>query len=231
MAFLGAGAFMSKARFLRRALPTGAGVFLVVTILIAFQASNAKAVTFNWHLRGAFTYVGPGNDDVQVNDTIVGGGTLTANFVTGVQYLVNSITGALYLNGDPNLSIPVTGLISVGSFQGNDNQLFFPSSVSQPHLNLNGLGATTGSVQSNDLTNIVMYFLATSSGSADGNSKDCGVAGYCIYVQKPGSNPILISLSSFEVSQTPLPAALPLFATGLGALGLIGWRRKRKQAA
>jgi hypothetical protein len=30
---------------------------------------------------------------------------------------------------------------------------------------------------------------------------------------------------------TPLPAALPLFATGLGALGLIGWRRKRKAAA
>ena len=30
---------------------------------------------------------------------------------------------------------------------------------------------------------------------------------------------------------TPLPAALPLFATGLGALGLLGWRRKRKQAA
>lgn len=27
---------------------------------------------------------------------------------------------------------------------------------------------------------------------------------------------------------TPLPAALPLFAGGLGALGLLGWRRKRK---
>ena len=27
--------------------------------------------------------------------------------------------------------------------------------------------------------------------------------------------------------ETPLPAALPLFATGLGALGLLGWRRKR----
>jgi hypothetical protein len=27
---------------------------------------------------------------------------------------------------------------------------------------------------------------------------------------------------------TPIPAALPLFATGLGALGLLGWRRKRK---
>ena len=33
------------------------------------------------------------------------------------------------------------------------------------------------------------------------------------------------------VSETPLPAALPLFATGLGALGLLGWRRKRKAAA
>jgi hypothetical protein len=32
------------------------------------------------------------------------------------------------------------------------------------------------------------------------------------------------------VSEAPLPAALPLFATGLGALGLIGWRRKRKAA-
>jgi hypothetical protein len=30
------------------------------------------------------------------------------------------------------------------------------------------------------------------------------------------------------VSNTPLPAALPLFASGLGALGLLGWRRKRK---
>jgi hypothetical protein len=30
---------------------------------------------------------------------------------------------------------------------------------------------------------------------------------------------------------TPLPAALPLFASGLGALGLLGWRRKRKNAA
>jgi len=32
-------------------------------------------------------------------------------------------------------------------------------------------------------------------------------------------------------SATPLPAALPLFAGGLGALGLLGWRRKKKAAA
>ena len=32
-------------------------------------------------------------------------------------------------------------------------------------------------------------------------------------------------------AETPLPAAFPLFVTGLGALGLLGWRRKRKQIA
>jgi hypothetical protein len=42
--------------------------------------------------------------------------------------------------------------------------------------------------------------------------------------------------ASFNDSTTPppsvpLPAALPLFATGLGAMGLLGWRRKRKNAA
>ena len=34
-----------------------------------------------------------------------------------------------------------------------------------------------------------------------------------------------------DAATTPLPATLPLFATGLGALGLLGWRRKKKAAA
>jgi len=33
------------------------------------------------------------------------------------------------------------------------------------------------------------------------------------------------------LSPVPLPATLPLFASGLGALGLLGWRRKKKAAA
>jgi hypothetical protein len=36
------------------------------------------------------------------------------------------------------------------------------------------------------------------------------------------------ALVELTPAPTPLPAALPLFATGIGAMGLIGWRRKRK---
>jgi hypothetical protein len=39
--------------------------------------------------------------------------------------------------------------------------------------------------------------------------------------------------NSIEVAAvvTPLPAALPLFAAGLGVLGLLGWRRNRRKGA
>ena len=40
-----------------------------------------------------------------------------------------------------------------------------------------------------------------------------------------------ITHGASDVSATPLPAALPLFATGLGAMGFLGWRRKRKAQA
>jgi hypothetical protein len=49
-------------------------------------------------------------------------------------------------------------------------------------------------------------------------------------LQNPGP-PILTAMGTPSFNQVPLPAALPLFATGLGALGLLGWRRKRKAQA
>jgi hypothetical protein len=42
-----------------------------------------------------------------------------------------------------------------------------------------------------------------------------------------------IETMSFEaiLSETPVPAALPLFATGLGTIGLLTWRKRKKPAA
>ena len=52
-------------------------------------------------------------------------------------------------------------------------------------------------------------------------------------VNVAGSPPVKAErLSSVRgYSHEPVPAALPLFATVLGALGLLGWRRKRKAQA
>jgi hypothetical protein len=48
-----------------------------------------------------------------------------------------------------------------------------------------------------------------------------------------GGNPGLADFApdNSDASVTPLPAALPLFASGGGLLGFLGWRRKRKNAA
>jgi len=39
------------------------------------------------------------------------------------------------------------------------------------------------------------------------------------------------SFAQSSIPSVPLPAALPLFGTGLALMGFIGWRRKRKLAA
>ena len=40
-----------------------------------------------------------------------------------------------------------------------------------------------------------------------------------------------IDTQNVVINATPLPATLPLLASGLGALGLFGWRRKKKATA
>jgi len=81
----------------------------------------------------------------------------------------------------------------------------------------------------------------------------CGVtagtdqAVFAFTVDSSGLNPVFSSADLSSVTDntkvfagtgtvtvaatTPLPAALPLFATGLGALGVLGWRRKKKAVA
>jgi hypothetical protein len=117
----------------------------------------------------------------------------------------------------------------------------------------------TGKVESNSsLTNIDFYNTFSTNGLG---LIDVALAGYALNTSIGPIGPILASSGNLTptfgggsfatagsdgdlqftgsdsltftatVNTTPLPAALPLFATGLGTLGLLGWRRKRKAAA
>lgn len=56
------------------------------------------------------------------------------------------------------------------------------------------------------------------------------VFGSSIVIENDLVSPLTYTLTG-DITPTPLPAALPLFVSGLGALGLFGWRRKRKASA
>ena len=85
---------------------------------------------------------------------------------------------------------------------------------------------STGSVYWSNWTTDTMTFVATSSSAT--------LVFTDLAVEFPGWNDLgldNVSVTGAGTSVTPLPAALPLFATGLGTMGLFGWRRKRKAPA
>jgi hypothetical protein len=121
----------------------------------------------------------------------------------GGDYLVTSVIATV--GGFP-VSLAPVGTVSNGSGGFNDNILYYNTPTPTEYFDTMGLGQLIG-----------------------GNPTDiaCGVGCFVIYTDTPSD---LHAITSLTVSQTPLPAALPLFAGGLGGLGLFGWRRKRKNA-
>ena len=79
----------------------------------------------------------------------------------------------------------------------------------------------------------------TFNGTAGGLNFECGGIADYVGTGSSGDKDFLDldANSSFQFatvatnSATPLPAALPLFGTVLGVGGLLGWRRKRKNAS
>ena len=159
--------------------------------------------------------------------------------------------------GPSNVQVPIiitaNGSVTVAQASSNSAQLSFgtPSGVSvvasacqsinpgncstlsnSPTFNLS-LHTT---ITANSMNNIQMTVFAVANTNV-GGTNDSGSA----FI-----DPIITIDPSFTLqgytlefsegiqnaaATVPLPAALPLFATGLGALALLGWRRKRKQTA
>ena len=153
------------------------------------------------------------NFNFQLDNGDTGSGTFeTQDTPAGGPYLITSID-----NGELNGTTAFTLLSPNGSF--NDNLLY---ASGQP-FDMTGLGfQTADGVQWAIWLNPEGNSLFWCNNSVSGDNH------YCAVTEKIDPSGVV---SLFIVDPTPLPGALPLFAGGLGVIGLLVRRRKRNAAA
>jgi len=149
-------------------------------------------------------------------------------------------TGTVTLPGAA-FGTPLQAMVTVAIEGSHTSHAGFGSDV--PHLNVGNFGADspTGTYFFNTTVGAVialslgLEIFADSSTSSTINTADYSNTAQlffdfaeagAFFSAVSGHN---YSSAAIGPSATPVPAALPLFASGLGALGLLGWRRKRKQ--
>jgi hypothetical protein len=186
------------------------GLAIGITLAAAFGAtmSPAGAAVFE------FSYL-----SLDPLDPFSGQGEFTTGLPLGsvgasVAYQVTDVSG-FATSGDLGSKITGTSL-----FASADNILFFPGSPTQAFTDINGISFTTESAGDFNI-----YF------NGGGDPLYPGFVGYgriSSSISPPSSQGTQIQLSVSEVSETPLPAALPLFASGLGVMTYFMSRRRRK---
>jgi hypothetical protein len=175
--------------------------YLAAVCMIVSTVGQANATTYS-----PVTVSGTFTD--QFRDTFALTGSFDVDATSG-----RIVDASVQLAGEP-----WTNIISQGSVG-----TFYDLSIQTTIFNA-GCSASHDVTGCHDILNLVLaaspsMLLADHGGSIVGGSANLRDAGFAI------------SLANGTVSATPLPAALPLLATGLGALGLLQWRRKRKAAA
>jgi hypothetical protein len=185
----------------------------ILPALMAFQTpeANATTVDFNWSYTSSTAGVS-------------GSGQLVAELFEAGEYLVVSMIGVVNGVGPTALQVQPNAAASLTNvFLGQDDLLFYPA-VGAPPSQLDVQGILFGIPGDSALLGTV--FALFSENGEDYLQTFVGCQITCTI----GSTTEISFSASPEVATTPLPTALPLFASGLAAIGLFGWRRKRKNA-
>jgi len=194
--------------------------YLTIVFFLVLTVGSANAATFDWTLSG------------EADFGITGNGILTAHEIGG-QYNVDSISGVVSASctGSPCLPLyrniialltPHQTYAGIGDI-GGDN-LVFPAPA-LAFLDSQGLVFSVGGTLGDPCpfpSGCYMNIFYSPNPSV-------GAPQYSLLVSNAGVNPVDFVLT--EVTTTPVPTALPLFATGLGIVGWLARRRKQKALA
>jgi len=182
----------------------------IVVAVISLTGSTANASTYDYNV-----------------DFDVGPLTITGTIVTACDNCpLDPVHGAL-------VSWSFTSSDGVSMTSSDPSVVIFASPVYpltvMPNSVIFDAAGPPGSIQFTDTSAILLFQAAYVDAPSEiyydelpGNANSYTI----IYVINDftGSPPSAVQIAT----ATPLPAALPLFAAGLGAMGLLGWRRKRK---
>jgi hypothetical protein len=191
-------------------------IICLLTVIGAFASWNAaEAATYSWAYNGSGSASGSGTLE-----------TGPAEPNNGV--LITGITGTWS-------TYTISGLVPAATFQSNDN-ILYPNST--PLLDSGGF-AFLDSQGASFYVNISYGTLAGHTGylaaqvASVETITQCDNQGNCTTTTSPHTvNTFIGTSDAFSVapinsSTTPVPGTFALFATGIGGLGLLGWRRKR----
>ena len=137
---------------------------------------------------------------------------------------LNGFAGGIDIDPDGTIHAISSGFATIGTFARNV--------WNTVDLNLDYATQTYSIILNGSTIASNVAFCGNNSGPCNGANVSAYSDGFFDSFGATGVNDMGI-LDNYSVSTpdtTPLPAALPLFASGLGGLGLLGWRRKRKAA-
>jgi hypothetical protein len=180
---------------------------IVIVTANAGSTTNASAVTLSYE------YSGTGNVNFQSDTTLGIGGTCSSPCVISALMTIDG-TGPAFSSSTPSGSSGWGALASTAITDNlGDTISLEVNNGDVPGTNHEEFGGVFFASALPSTLDISTSSLASIFGGS-------GTIDYTINISLPNGAYV-----------TPLPSALPLFATGLGALGLLGWHRRRKALA
>jgi hypothetical protein len=166
------------------------------------------------------TYSGP-LSPTTFNLGYIANGSVTGSPLGAEAFVTMTVAPASGPGGSTSVAL-VNGMVTTPSSDGLQPG-FNPASFT--------ISNTLQNVPLDELIEVQLSVQADSSATAAGVTSTTATAFidpmFFVDLADPTGFSITLSDGIGNATATPLPAALPLFATGLGALALLGWRRKR----